>query len=132
MARTDRYADPQYAKNEYYKERKKSKKKKKKGCLLAIIKILLILVLVCGLAGGVYAAVTISQAPEINPKTMYDSINLSTSRRSVINNNLTSEQRVAYYGISCRTYHYAHPVVEVRRILLPLNHLLEPVINGGV
>ena len=78
MARTDRYADPQYAKNEYYKERKKSKKKKKKGCLLAIIKILLILVLVCGLAGGVYAAVTISQAPEINPKTMYDSINLST------------------------------------------------------
>lgn len=76
MARTDRYSDPQYVKQEYKKERKKSKKKK--GCLRAIIKLLLILFLLCGLAGGVYAAVTISQAPAINPKTMYDTINLST------------------------------------------------------
>lgn len=78
MARTDRYSDPQYAKNEYTKERKKSKKKKKKGCLRAIFKIILILAIIGCLAGGVFAAVTISRAPEINPKTIYDTINLST------------------------------------------------------
>lgn len=76
MARTDRYGQIEDSKIAYNKARKKAKKKR--GCLRAIILMVLVLGLIGGAIGGVYAAITISQAPEINPKTMYESLNLST------------------------------------------------------
>ena len=78
MARMDRYADEELNKKEYKKARKKAKRKKKGGCLKALIIMFLILGFICCCAAAAYAAVTISQAPQINPETMYESLNLST------------------------------------------------------
>ena len=78
MARVDRYGQIEESEKTYNKIRKKAKRKKKSGCLKALILLILILGLIGGTIGAVYAAITISQAPEINPKTMYESLNLST------------------------------------------------------
>lgn len=77
MARSDRYVDEDLTKLQYKTIRKKEKKKK------SWFRKIVLFVVVCGLlsciAAGVYAALTISKAPQINPKTMYDSLNLSTN-----------------------------------------------------
>ena len=57
---------------------KKKKKKSKLWWLWAIIKLLLALA-ICGcIAGGAYAAITISKAPTIHPDRIYETLDVST------------------------------------------------------
>lgn len=63
------------------KKKGKSKPKKKRGkfrWVLSIIEILIALAIIGGVAGGAYAAITIAQAPEINPNAIYNTLDVST------------------------------------------------------
>ena len=74
MSRVSRNEDYDY--KSYKKARKKGKKKK--GFFKAFFKVVLIMAIVVGIGGGAYAAVCITKAPSINPKTIYNNINLSS------------------------------------------------------
>ncbi|MBQ0040607.1 MAG: transglycosylase domain-containing protein [Clostridiales bacterium] len=102
MARSDRYGQIEESEKAYNKIRKKSKKKKKRGCLKALIMLIIIVGLICCAIGGIYAAITISQAPAINPKTMYESLNLST----YIYDNKDKVIESVYYDENRRICHY--------------------------
>ncbi|MBR3331108.1 MAG: transglycosylase domain-containing protein, partial [Mogibacterium sp.] len=60
---------------------KKIKIKKKKGVLgflIGFIEIMLALGIVCGIAGGAYAAITIAHADTIHPEQIYNTLEVST------------------------------------------------------
>ena len=69
-------------------EQKKGKTKKKKekvrkkrgvfGWLLAFLEIMIALGIVCGIAGGAYAAITIAHADTIHPEQIYNTLEVST------------------------------------------------------
>ena len=61
----------------YKKARKKSKNKK--GLFKSLISTLIIVGLIAVAVCGVYAGVCITKAPSINPKTIYNNINLSST-----------------------------------------------------
>ncbi len=72
-------------KNKESSDRKKGKKKnkagKKRGVLgwmLAFLEIMIALGIVCGIAGGSYAAYTIAHADEIHPRQIYSTLEVST------------------------------------------------------
>lgn len=63
------------------KGKKKEKVKKKRGFfgwILAFLEIAIALGIVCGIAGGAYAAYTIAHADEIHPQQIYNTLEVST------------------------------------------------------
>ncbi len=142
MARSDRYVYEDIYKEEYKKARKKSKKRGR------IIKRLIILIitlgLICGAVGGVYALITISQAPEINPKTMYETLNLSTyiydkdgtvidavyydeNRRIAHYDELPENLKNAFVAIEDKTF-WKHHGFNFKRMV---GAILQSVVGGG-
>ncbi len=62
-------------------KKKKTKVKKKRGVLgwiLAFFEIMFALGIVCGIAGGAYAAITIAHADTIHPEQIYNTLEVST------------------------------------------------------
>ncbi len=65
-------------KNKKKKGKKPPKKRSKFRWILSVFEILIALAILGGVAGGAYAAITISQAPEINPNAIYNTLDVST------------------------------------------------------
>ena len=57
---------------------KTGKKRGKYRWILSVIEILLALMIICGVVGGVYVAITIAKAPDINPNQIYNTLDVST------------------------------------------------------
>ncbi|MCQ2563024.1 MAG: transglycosylase domain-containing protein [Mogibacterium sp.] len=58
--------------------KKGGKKRGKYRWILSAFEIMLALMIICGVIGGVYAAITIAKAPEINPNQIYNTLDVST------------------------------------------------------
>ena len=62
-------------------KKKGNKGEKKRGkfrWVLSVLEILLALMIIGGIAGGAYVAITIANAPEINPNRIYNTLDVST------------------------------------------------------
>ena len=142
MARTDRYLHEEYYREEYKKARKKNKKHK--GIIKRLIILVIVLGLICAAVGGVYAVITISQAPEINPKTMYETLNLSTyiydkddkvidavyydeNRRIAHYDELPENLKNAFVAIEDKTF-WKHHGFNFKRMV---GAVLQSVVGGG-
>ena len=66
------------AKKKKPKKRPKTKGQRVLAWIWAAVKVMLALVIVCGAAGGAYAAYTIAHAPKIHPENIYDTLEVST------------------------------------------------------
>ncbi len=60
------------------KKKKTEKKRGKFRWVLSVLEILLALMIIGGVAGGAYAAITIANAPDINPNQIYNTLDVST------------------------------------------------------
>ncbi|MBQ6440210.1 MAG: transglycosylase domain-containing protein [Mogibacterium sp.] len=85
-AKTASYTNAPAENNQGGKKKDKSKKKKVKvrkkkgffGWVLAFFEIIIALGIVCGIAGGAYAAITIAHADTIHPEQIYNTLEVST------------------------------------------------------
>ena len=59
-------------------KKKGGKKRGKYRWILSVLEILIALMTIGGIAGGAYAAITIAQAPDIDPKRIYSTLDVST------------------------------------------------------
>lgn len=142
MARSDRYAYEDFYREEYKKSRKS--KKKKRGIIRKLIILIITLGLIGAAIGGVYAVITISQAPEINPKTLYETLNLSTyiydkdetvidavyydeNRRIAHYEELPENLKNAFVAIEDKTF-WKHHGFNFKRMV---GAVLQSVIGGG-
>ena len=75
MSRVSRHKETEL--DRYNKVRKKARRER--GIPHALLSVLIVIVCIIIAACGVYAAVTISQAPSINPKAIYENVNLSST-----------------------------------------------------
>ena len=58
--------------------KKGSKKRGKYRWILSVLEILIALMIIGGVVGGAYAAITIAKAPDINPNQIYNTLDVST------------------------------------------------------
>ena len=142
MARSSRYEFEDYYREEYEKARKKDKKRN--GFIKRLVVFIITLGLLCCAVGGVYAVITISQAPEINPKTLYETLNLSTyiydkdgtvidavyydeNRRIAHYDELPENLKNAFVAIEDKTF-WKHHGFNFKRMV---GAVLQSVVGGG-
>ena len=124
--------------------KKGSKKGGKYRWILSALEIMLALMIVCGVIGGAYVAITIARAPEINPNQIYNTLDVSThiyddegnltddiyydENREIVNyDQLPDNLKNAFIAIEDKTF-WTHKGFNVKRIF---GAILSSLKGGG-
>ena len=125
-------------------KKKGSKKRGKYRWILSALEIMLALMIICGVIGGVYVAITIAKAPEINPNQIYNTLDVSThiyddkgnltddiyyeENREIVNyEQLPDNLKNAFIAIEDKTF-WTHKGFNIKRIF---GAILSSLRGGG-